>query len=336
MSEALSSVEIEDVLSSIRRLVSEDLRPASRTAPVPAETEPAHKLILTPALRVVGADEAPETVAEGAGEPVAEGVVEIVAAAAAPDPVAEVAPEAAADIAPETPPAAAPTIEAVVSAVGAAVGTQPWEDEADDTALATDWPPEAWPEPVSDAGAEAAPEHSPADAVEDAEVVTSASPAAVMAAIEWGPTEAWGEMDEPAATVEVLSAAPPPEPAARLQDDIAEAAAVAEIQRAEARAAEAATAEATTGNSGPIPQFRHAAQAPQPEPRVAAPDPEGIASVFDQDDSVLDEEVLRELVRDIIREELQGTLGERITRNVRKLVRVEINRALSSREFDGS
>lgn len=47
-----------------------------------------------------------------------------------------------------------------------------------------------------------------------------------------------------------------------------------------------------------------------------------------------DEAVLRDLVRDLIREELSGTLGERITRNVRKLVRAEINRAMTARNFD--
>ncbi len=49
---------------------------------------------------------------------------------------------------------------------------------------------------------------------------------------------------------------------------------------------------------------------------------------------VFDEELLREIVADLIREELQGRLGERITQNVRKLVRREIQRALMSREFD--
>ena len=39
-------------------------------------------------------------------------------------------------------------------------------------------------------------------------------------------------------------------------------------------------------------------------------------------------------VRDIIREELQGALGERITRNVRKLVRAEIARAMAVRDFE--
>ena len=55
MSEAMSSVEIEDVLSSIRRLVSEDFRPAARQAAAPvAAPQPDEKLLLTPAFRVVG------------------------------------------------------------------------------------------------------------------------------------------------------------------------------------------------------------------------------------------------------------------------------------------
>ncbi len=45
-------------------------------------------------------------------------------------------------------------------------------------------------------------------------------------------------------------------------------------------------------------------------------------------------EILRDLVAEIIREELRGPLGERITGNVRMLVRREINRALASRNLD--
>lgn len=52
------------------------------------------------------------------------------------------------------------------------------------------------------------------------------------------------------------------------------------------------------------------------------------------EDGVIDEEMLRELVAEIVRQELQGALGERITRNVRKLVRREIHRALSAAEFE--
>lgn len=46
-----------------------------------------------------------------------------------------------------------------------------------------------------------------------------------------------------------------------------------------------------------------------------------------------DEQALRNLVAEIVHEELGGELGERITRNVRKMVRREINRVLTSREM---
>jgi len=51
------------------------------------------------------------------------------------------------------------------------------------------------------------------------------------------------------------------------------------------------------------------------------------------EESYLDEESLRELVSEIVRSELQGALGERITRNVRKLVRREIQRALAAQDL---
>lgn len=61
---------------------------------------------------------------------------------------------------------------------------------------------------------------------------------------------------------------------------------------------------------------------------------EAAAAPFELDEAVLDEEALRDLVAEIVREELMGTLGERITRNVRKLVRREIHRALTTQDFD--
>ena len=58
-------------------------------------------------------------------------------------------------------------------------------------------------------------------------------------------------------------------------------------------------------------------------------------NVFEDELSeVFDEEMLRDLESEFVRKELQGELGERITRNVRKLVRREINRALAARDFD--
>lgn len=65
--------------------------------------------------------------------------------------------------------------------------------------------------------------------------------------------------------------------------------------------------------------------------QAIAPELEG----FETDESlVLDEAMLREMVSDIVRQELQGALGERITRNVRKLVRREIHRALAAHDLE--
>ena len=52
------------------------------------------------------------------------------------------------------------------------------------------------------------------------------------------------------------------------------------------------------------------------------------------DEAALDEDSLRAMIADLVREELQGVLGERITRNVRRLVRREIQRALAMRDLE--
>lgn len=65
-------------------------------------------------------------------------------------------------------------------------------------------------------------------------------------------------------------------------------------------------------------------------PTTDAAEPGPVAA----DAGLIDEALLRDRVRQIIREELAGTLGERITRNVRKLVRIEVNRALTTRDFE--
>lgn len=83
-------------------------------------------------------------------------------------------------------------------------------------------------------------------------------------------------------------------------------------------------------NQGPQDAAAPSADAPS---AIPSPDADKV-DVIAPDEAVLDEEMLRELVSDIVREELQGALGERITRNVRKLVRREIHRALTTQEFD--
>ncbi|MGL4281309.1 MAG: hypothetical protein ACRCS0_13150 [Albidovulum sp.] len=61
---------------------------------------------------------------------------------------------------------------------------------------------------------------------------------------------------------------------------------------------------------------------------------DGVDLFANADEAVIDMEMLRELIVQVLREELQGPLGERITRNVRKLVRQEIARALESQKFE--
>ena len=71
---------------------------------------------------------------------------------------------------------------------------------------------------------------------------------------------------------------------------------------------------------------------PTPEPEAVPQAPPTVTE--DAIMEVIDEDLLRPIVAELIRKELQGELGERITRNVRKLVRREILRALNSKEFE--
>lgn len=51
------------------------------------------------------------------------------------------------------------------------------------------------------------------------------------------------------------------------------------------------------------------------------------------EEELIDEGVLYQIVAHIVRQELQGELGEKITRNIRKLVRSEVARELQLRKF---
>lgn len=77
----------------------------------------------------------------------------------------------------------------------------------------------------------------------------------------------------------------------------------------------------------PVAQVRHA---PEDDAEVGLDDGFDIAD----DDRLPDEDALRDLVAEIVRQELQSDLGQRVTRNIRKLVRREIRRALAARDFD--
>jgi hypothetical protein len=285
MSDPVTNVEIEDVLSSIRRLVSEsggaqaEVRKASKIfenkAPEPetgAETpaeKPAvlDKLVLTPSLRVA---EAPETVFESevTSEPEAEAEAEpeIEAADEAED--AHEAAEHHSEVSEETQP------EAVS------------EESAERAAEA-----EQTPKQSADEHSKAAEGESLKDRIEQLEAAVSSQDG------EWEE-----ENDE---SVETL----------QWEDHGDEGASDENMSAPEAFAVQ-----------------HHDFDAADEADKITEAEDE--YDFLAGDETLLDEDTLREMVADIVRQELQGALGERITRNVRKLVRREIHRALMAQEFE--
>lgn len=321
MSEPIQNAAIEDVLSSIRRLVSEDTR---REAPEETVRQPekAPRLVLTPALRV--AESAPSAEAETAG------ASEDLSVSAAPDPEDLPAPEAAREQ--DMHGINDGAIQELVDEAFAGILAG---DEAD-VAGAGDGAPAPWADPDKTTLFEAArveiltnPVHVPedlADAVEEPEPAaegpdqTLASRFAAMEAVIASTPDQW----EPDGDVGDDYAGTPTE-TMDWQDHVEEDEPADMSEPAEEMVLEAAAEELTE-------------DAPE-APESAAEAPEGTEEAGDRDsvfadDTFLDEESLRELVADIVRQELQGALGERITRNVRKLVRREIHRALAAHDLD--
>lgn len=279
MSEQMTSRDIEDVLVSIRRLVTEDLRPASRE-----EAAETGKLLLTPAHRVI-----PEP---AIARPVA---------AAAPAPVE-------------------PRVDMVLAALGRAVKDRApeWESETGDPS------PLRLETPVMPAARPAAPHHGgrlrfaaqPVPEPEPEAPEAELAPEAVQLpepemdldfeevaefhhqAPGWAQIEPAAEEAPPVGEAPAEAAAPPRD---AVWSDAAEAAARAELEG--------------TARSTPMQDHDY--------------------DDLDTGEAVqIDEAMLREMVRSVLREELAGPLGERITRNIRKLVHQEIARALAVRNLD--
>ncbi|NBD30618.1 MAG: hypothetical protein GVY31_11345 [Alphaproteobacteria bacterium] len=286
MSDPVTNVEIEDVLSSIRKLVSQGDEPRARdsaprddAAPDPAQTEepaaasdakPA-KLLLTPAQLVeTGATEISEAT-------------------------------------PQRPEAAAPHV--LEHPIAAAQETETHEvDNAPQSQTAAD-------DPDTDLGAPAA------DDGEDAALVdTSLANLDTMT------------QDNRRTTLEATIA------------ELEASVGGSDFEPDGSEVADHVETLTWPGHHPRINEVEQAVSAPSDssDPTADAPSNEettadDLAAPYDEDIpnlSALDEESLRDLVAEIVREELQGALGERITRNVRKLVRREIYRILSSQDFD--
>lgn len=394
MSDPVSNAEIEDVLSSIRRLVSDDNRSETRhasgeSAEVGAQPD---RLVLTPALRVADDDGAGEEGAGDTGEPPAEPLrlepedlseqdenggekpepeesavaVDAEDSESEPDHVTsdnfmfddadgktgenqppwqnpdatlyEAAEQAGADTEVEPghedpgndrEPVAAPTetgetgegatedVESSVSADDDEAPVAMFFRSSRDEGYEEDQAPVEWQAPPLEMDHPAGPE-TDADPVEEGPsdpVTLSAKIEALEAAIarrkdQWEPDGVSAD-DNNAAPMEPL----------QWEDHVAEDAAPAPHDP------EAPPQETAPEQSATEPE-------PALEVGTAAPEPEDGPDLPSLEETVIDEESLRELVADIVREELQGALGERITRNVRKLVRREIHRALTAQELD--
>lgn len=69
-------------------------------------------------------------------------------------------------------------------------------------------------------------------------------------------------------------------------------------------------------------------------PRHRATPGIGAGELVDDDDVYLDLDALRDMIADVVRSELRGRMGETITRNVRRMVRQEIDRAIARYDDD--
>ena len=315
MSEPVTNVEIEDVLSSIRRLVSDGERPSAAPKPLadePTASDVTDRLVLTPALRIddpIEEDvvEPPreassdlETAAADLSFALADGFLEIPPATSEPDVEAESVYS----------PTEREDLEATIAELEAAVTAQPdeWEPDGSEVEYKPNW------------------NRTLFEAVE----------------------EAVGETSVPEIEA-TLTAALAKSSAASAQQDNAQTAdeppveAVAFQTEASAQIPEIAE-EAVKNNVGDPPHedarvaFRHLHRdnvVPQ-EDLVGGAAPIGAedGTIGDGLTETIDEDALRELVLQIVRQELNGKLGERITRNVRKLVRREIMRVLNAQDLD--
>lgn len=325
MSDPVTNVAIEDVLSSIRRLVSED----ARIRPLAPQSEPASdadlsegqgaevnpgKLVLTPALRVADAPQTNDHNDIG-GEPVAD--------MAGPAPEGMSPPE---DVLP------AMQEQQVTDAEAGGDGYGFDSIESDVTDL---------DRPDAAISAEQTDRLDLADSA--MEPAAQAEEPSAPEALAWEDHNDDAFMDSPVAD----EASAPSDDAYHADDDLAEGyepefAAASVVETADLQEEAGAPASDHAAKSGEFVFASTRDSGMSHDAVFAAADPDrhidegddDQPSLFGEDKTLIDEETLRELVTEIVRQELQGALGERITRNVRKLVRREIHRALTSQELE--
>ncbi|MFK7752752.1 MAG: hypothetical protein AB8B51_09390 [Sedimentitalea sp.] len=389
MSDPVTNVEIEDVLSSIRRLVTEETRGGLRKMVPEPEPEP-ERLVLTPALRVASTDvEPPEIVPEVAEDdpwktpgarlfdaardlPEEElpwykkGLEQEQAASVAANlSEGEIADDidfvdipdssqvpldlglhAIADTATQVQEALASDVLHLADPQMVTDDAEFEEDEFEEDEFAEDEFAEDGTQDLSDelAPDDVIPELEESQALED----LATDPALEEDAAEEPTDEARAEPAnstlEPVDEVTTETLSEPVEAEADVADYDHRAATLnAKIEALEAAIAETQDHWDPDGESEddyagtPVETMAwqdHDAQNEVAVDEVDAADDPSETEGLSVDEAILDEESLRELISDIVREELQGALGERITRNVRKLVRREIHRALTTQDLE--
>lgn len=327
MSDPVTNVEIEDVLSSIRRLVSSEGRSVGPL--VHSRPKEPEKLVLTPALRVddgrpVPPEPSPAPAAGPAGpdtwnedqerQPRGEAARHDDWQPDQPHEAAATDHETSGDRHDdaETPSGEMPDRSVELTARVAelehivARSTDQWEPDGQSSDAYSGGPvdPLPWEDYVPEAMNDPAPEDD-GDADGDAQNQEPETPHA-----ETGAHDA-ADVDDADWDADDIGSAEDPYEEADWDDDDDDIAA-----EAPPKAAAAATTDA-----------RRPAQARYDSAL------EGEDMLAEAED-VMDEDTLRDLVAEIVRQELQGALGERITRNVRKLVRREIHRALTAQELE--
>lgn len=322
---AKSAEEIEDVLASIRRLVA---GPGARTA-VATPTEGGYKLVLTPSLRVSDPDDpwvpiAPtaEDEAAAADDPDAadEAAWALADRLTDPDEIADSAEEAVSDAIAEGLAADAPWPErdhpgfrAKLTHLQNATAGAEFEAEAGDA----DWP---------DAGADhALRELVHLRAQPEPEVVPEPAIAPDAAPMDELPSS------------DDATAVSAPEWADAAQDLPTQDTAAGTDAEAEAGDAMDTMPDAPQHGADDETSWSEAADDLMQDDEDTVEDLGEAASPFsfpEAEDGILDEETLREIVSEVVRQELQGALGQRITRNVRKMVRREIRLALAAQELE--
>ncbi len=326
MSDPMTNTEVEDVLASIRRLVSDDKRPETEAEAAPATD----RLVLTPSLRVMDDVPAPEPEMEPEAEPFeAEHEAEAVDTDqddhAAQDTDHDVETEAVEvsdmDVVEETPETAEVSDLDDVQVFDVV--------EQDDTPETVDLSQMS----IDEAFAQGIEEEDTSDREAEAEAPFQEQADEHDAVEETDTAETTDDASDGDDPVDV--------PSPTLSDKIA-ALETLIGGRDDQFEPDDAGADAYAGTEPPAMAWEDAEETPPTYAAYAETRPpededdtaETAAQIFSTDEDVLDEEALRDLVSDIVREELQGALGERITRNVRKLVRREIHRALAAQELE--